>query len=639
MNCSQSLACPAPRDLRIKRGLFTYALFCLLLISTGLSHASGLFSSTPRQGEFLPVDQAFIPSVLAEDGDLVLHFAVTPGHYLYDKQFQLKWADGSIAPMLPAHTISSPGESHDDPTFGRVTVYREDIDLTIPAPAHDTTGIVELLVRYQGCADAGLCYPPEVWRVPVDLARWQPDLSSSATQVSTPAVIQQAQASFENLQPQGVAPSTAPDATNANALAQWLATASFPVVLGMFLLLGLGLAFTPCVLPMLPILSAIIAGQKTPTARQGFLLALSYVLGMSVMYTIAGLLIASLGAAANISALLQKPAVLISFALIFIALAIMLWQGRAIALPQAWQDKLNQAQQQQRGGVYGSVFVMGAISSVIVSPCVSAPLAGVMLFLSTSQDAVLGGSALFALSLGMGLPLLVLGAGGARLIPKAGGWMDNVKRLFAWGLLAVAALVLLRLVSPAQAQIGWGVFFGLSALGLVSIGSQRRLLALLLATIMMFYAGSLVWSGAQGGHQLLKPWQLPAKAVQNGNGEDALGFVRVSERADLNSLIAEAKAKGQPVIVDVYADWCVSCIEMENDVIAKPSIQALLKPAKRIKFDITATTADQLAWMSENNLFGPPAYLLWDAAGTPQDNLVGATSLDNFAAHLERVWN
>jgi len=155
----------------------------------------------------------------------------------------------------------------------------------------------------------------------------------------------------------------------------------------------------------------------------------------------------------------------------------------------------------------------------------------------------------------------------------------------------------------------------------------------------MIYAGSLVWSGAQGGHQLLKPWQLPAKAVQNGNGEDALGFVRVSERADLNSLIAEAKAKGQPVIVDVYADWCVSCIEMENDVLAKPSIQALLKPAKRIKFDITATTADQLAWMSENNLFGPPAYLFWDAAGTPQNNLVGATSLDNFAAHLERVWN
>ncbi len=635
MNCSQSLACPAPRDLRLKRGLFTFTLVCLLLISTSLSHAAGLFGNTPRQGEFLPVDQAFIPSVLAEDGDLVLHFAITPGHYLYDKQFQLKWADGSIAPMLPAHTISSPGESHDDPTFGRVTVYRDDIDLTIPAPAHDTTGVVELLVRYQGCADAGLCYPPEVWRVPVDLARWQPELGATAT------VTRASAQSAQNTQAINIAPATAnaPDANNANALAQWLATASYPLVLSMFLLLGLGLAFTPCVLPMLPILSAIIAGQKTPSARQGFLLALSYVLGMSVMYTIAGLLIASLGAAANISALLQRPVVLISFALIFIALAIMLWQGRAIALPQSWQDRLNQAQQQQRGGVYGSVFVMGAISSVIVSPCVSAPLAGVMLFLSTSQDAVLGGSALFALSLGMGLPLLVLGAGGARLIPKAGGWMDSVKRLFAWGLLAVAVLMLLRLVSPAQAQIGWGVFFGLSALGLVSISSQRLSLGLLLATILMMYAGSLIWSGAQGGHQLLKPWQLPAKATQNDNGEDALGFVRVSERADLNSLIAEAKAQGQPVIVDVYADWCVSCIEMENDVLAKPSIQALLKPAKRIKFDITATTADQLAWMSENTLFGPPAYVFWDATGTPQNNLVGATSLDNFAAHLERVWN
>lgn len=611
--------------------LLSFIFLCLMTLTASMSSASGLLSGSPRQGEFLPVEQAFIPSVLGEDGDLVLHFSITPGHYLYDNQFQLKWANGSIAPMLPAHTISSPGESHDDPTFGRVTVYRDAIDMTIPAPAHEATGLVELLVRYQGCADAGLCYPPEVWRVPVDLARWQANLSGAVALVKTPSTHQS--------ESTGPTTSSAPDASNANALAQWLATASFPLVIGLFLLLGLGLAFTPCVLPMLPILSAIIAGQKTPSARQGFLLALSYVLGMSVMYTIAGLLIASLGAAANISALLQKPAVLISFALIFVALAIMLWQGRAIALPQAWQDKLNQAQQQQRGGLYGSVFVMGAISSVIVSPCVSAPLAGVMLFLSTSQDAVLGASALFALSLGMGLPLLVLGAGGARLIPKAGDWMDTIKRLFAWGLLAVATLMLLRLVSPAQAQIGWGIFFGLSALGVVSISSQRRRLGLLLATLMMLYSGSLVWSGAQGGHQLFKPWHLPANTVPSGNNEDALGFVRVSERANLNRLIAEAKATGQVVIVDVYADWCVSCIEMENDVLAKPRIQALLTPAKRIKFDITATTADQLAWMQENNLFGPPAYLFWDAAGTPQDPLVGATSLDNFAAHLERVWN
>jgi thiol:disulfide interchange protein DsbD len=390
---------------------------------------------------------------------------------------------------------------------------------------------------------------------------------------------------------------------------------------------------------MLPILSAIIAGQKTPSARQGFLLALSYVLGMSIMYTIAGLLLATLGAAANISALLQNPTVLISFALVFIALAIMLWQGHALALPQAWQDKLNQAQQQQRGGVYGSVFVMGAISSVIVSPCVSAPLAGVMLFLSTSQDAVLGASALFALSMGMGLPLLVLGAGGGRLIPKAGGWMDSIKRLFAWGLVAVAVSMVLRLVSPAQAQIGWGVFFGLTALGLVSISEQRRLRGLVLAIVVAAFAGSLIWSGAQGGHQLLKPWQIPEKAAQNVNGEDALGFVRVSQRAELEQLIAEAKTSGQPVIVDVYADWCVSCIEMESDVLSKPRIQTLLQPARRIKFDITATNAEQLTWMQEKNLFGPPAYLFWNAAGVPQDNVVGASSLANFAAHLERVWN
>ncbi|MEO6698178.1 MAG: thioredoxin family protein, partial [Paraperlucidibaca sp.] len=210
---------------------------------------------------------------------------------------------------------------------------------------------------------------------------------------------------------------------------------------------------------------------------------------------------------------------------------------------------------------------------------------------------------------------------------------------FAWGLVAVAASMVLRLVSPAQAQIGWGVFFGLTALGLVSISSQRRALGLLLATAVMAFAGSLVWSGAQGGHQLLTPWQIPEKAAQSSTGEDALGFVRVSERGALEQLIAEAKANGQPVIVDVYADWCVSCIEMESDVLSKPRIQALLQPARRIKFDITATTPEQLAWMQDKNLFGPPAYLFWNAAGTPQDNLVGASTVDNFAAHLERVWN
>lgn len=615
--------------------LFSFLLISVLAVASSITQASGLFSSSPREVVFLPVEKAFIPSVLADDGDLVLRFTITPGHYLYDKQFQLKWADGSIAPMLPAYVVSSTGELHDDPTFGSVTVYRNDIDLTIAAPVHETTGIVELQVRYQGCADAGLCYPPEVWRVPVDLARWQPQLKSAAVKQTSSSTD-----TFSSL-PDQAAPnnSITPDATNASALAQWLATASFPLVLGAFLLLGLGLAFTPCVLPMLPILSAIIAGQKTPSARQGFLLALSYVLGMSIMYTIAGLLLATLGAAANISALLQNPTVLISFALVFIALAIMLWQGHALALPQAWQDKLNQAQQQQRGGVYGSVFVMGAISSVIVSPCVSAPLAGVMLFLSTSQDAVLGASALFALSMGMGLPLLVLGAGGGRLIPKAGGWMDSIKRLFAWGLVAVAVSMVLRLVSPAQAQIGWGVFFGLTALGLVSISEQRRLRGLVLAIVVAAFAGSLIWSGAQGGHQLLKPWQIPEKAAQNVNGEDALGFVRVSQRAELEQLIAEAKTSGQPVIVDVYADWCVSCIEMESDVLSKPRIQTLLQPARRIKFDITATNAEQLTWMQEKNLFGPPAYLFWNAAGVPQDNVVGASSLANFAAHLERVWN
>lgn len=620
-----------------------------LLVLPSQATAAGLLVDTRKPGEFLPAEEAFRPLAEVLPGRIVLSWQVTPGHYLYDKQFRIGWAgDPSGLPALPSPQASLPGEWHDDPSFGRVKIYREDLALTLPAPAGTAdaqSGTATLQVRYQGCADAGLCYPPQTWEVPVDLALWQADPADgdgAGTAASVPATADApAGARTESRTAQATAPAALPaDRENAGALADWLAGASLPLVLGAFLLLGLGLAFTPCVLPMLPILSAIIAGDSRADARRGFLLALSYVLGMSLMYTLAGLLIAGLGAAANLSALLQKPAVLIGFALLFALLAVLLLQGRDLRLPAFIGDRLQAAQARRRGGAYGPVFIMGAISSLIVSPCVTAPLAGVMIFLSASQDMVLGGAALFALSLGMGLPLLLLGAGGGRFLPRSGPWLDAVKRLFGWLLLAVALTLVNRLLPPAQQLLAWAGFLALTAAALLRLDASRfRHPLAVLALLLLTWAGLQVWSAARGGSDALRPWQAPAvPAGATAAGKDSY-FTRIEDPAVLERAIAAARADGRPVIVDIYADWCISCVEMERNVLAKPAVRSVLDRGTRLKFDITATTPAQLDWLQQRNLFGPPVFLFWGADGRERPALIGESTESTFMRNLESAWN
>lgn len=591
------------------------------------AQAGGLLFDTRKNGEFLPVEEAFRPSADVQAGRIALNWAVTPGHYLYDRQFRLRWRDSDLPE--PLFTVMQPSEWHDDPSFGRVRVYRSDVDLVLaPPPELRRQGRATLEVRYQGCADAGLCYPPQTWTVDVDLASWTSAAAGTAASVDTV--------------------STRPDGNDASALAGWLAQASLPLILGAFLLFGLGLAFTPCVLPMLPILSAIIAGQQRAgeqpggrvlDSRRGFLLALSYVLGMCVMYTIAGLLIAGLGAAANLSALLQKPAVLISFALLFVALAVLLLQGGNLQLPAFLRQPLESLQARQRGGAYGSVFIMGAVSSLIVSPCVSAPLAGVMLYLSTTQNALLGGAALFSLSLGMGLPLLLLGAGGGRFLPRSGPWLDAVKRLFAWMLIAVAISLVNRLLPATTQMLTWAGFLATTALALIALAGGKRLLSLLLALVLLTWSGLLIWAAARGQDDPLRPWQaLTAPARDMAASSDDF-FRHITDPAVLDAAVAEAKSQGKPVIIDVYADWCVSCIEMERNILSKPEVRAALAEGVRLKFDITATSEAQLNWLQQKQLFGPPAFLAWNSRGEARPSLIGEADQKAFMKFLENSWN
>lgn len=605
-------------------------LACLLPGFLALpAQASGLLLDTRKTGEFLPVEAAFQARADVQPGRITLSWAVTPGHYLYDRQFKLRWRASDLP--APLFTVMQAAEWHDDPSFGRVKVYRSDVDLVLaPPPELRRQGRATLEVRYQGCADAGLCYPPQTWAVDVDLARW----TSAAANASTTSATNTS--------------STSPDGNDAGALAGWLAQASLPLILGAFLLFGLGLAFTPCVLPMLPILSAIIAGQQRAAerpggraldSRRGFLLALSYVLGMCVMYTVAGLLIAGLGAAANLSALLQKPAILISFALLFVALAVLLLQGGNLQLPAFLRQPLESLQARQRGGAYGSVFVMGAVSSLIVSPCVSAPLAGVMLYLSTTQNALLGGAALFSLSLGMGLPLLLLGAGGGRFLPRSGPWLDAVKRLFAWMLIAVAISLINRLLPATVQLLTWAGFLALTALALMALASRQRLLALLAALALLAWSSLLVWGAARGQDDPLRPWQAITAPAREAAADSADFFRHITDPVVLDAAVAEAKSQGKPVIIDVYADWCVSCIEMERNILSKPEVRAALAKGVRLKFDITATSEAQLNWLQQKQLFGPPVFLAWNSRGEARPSLVGEADQKAFMKFLETSWN
>ncbi len=601
--------------------------------------ARGLLFDTGRKGDFLPVEEAFKPSSQLQPGRLELHWAVTPGHYLYDRQFKLSWRESDLP--APLFTAMQAGEWHDDPNFGKVKVYRSDVDLVLTAPADlKRSGTAHLSVRYQGCAEAGLCYPPQTWNVDVDLATW-----TAAPTAADKAVTDKTVTAANPGTSSGAA---RPDGASAGALADWLAHASFPLVLGAFLLFGLGLSFTPCVLPMLPILSAIIAGSQAGSqgraldSRRGFLLALSYVLGMSVMYTLAGLLIASLGAAANLSALLQKPAVLITFALVFVALAALLMQGGNLQLPGFLRRPLEAMQTRQQGGAYGSVFVMGAVSSLIVSPCVSAPLAGVMLYLSSTQDAVLGAAALFSLSLGMGLPLLLLGAGGGRLLPRSGPWLDAVKRLFAWLLLAVALSLVNRLLPAGVQMLTWAGLLALTAALLPAL-SSRRVPAVIAALLLLTWAALLVWGSARGGEDPLRPWQTAVVAAATAGADSTGGseelFRRITDPAVLDAAVADARRQGKPVIVDVFADWCISCVEMEHKVLNQPDVRAALAKGVRLKFDITATDAAQLDWLQRQRLFGPPAFLAWNSRGEARSPLIGESDKKAFMKFLETAWN
>jgi thiol:disulfide interchange protein DsbD len=561
-------------------------LFFVLLISGMAQAGSNPFDTKP---EFLPVEKAFVfTSERLESGETQLYWQITDGYYLYQKRLKFDGLPADQHPVLPE------GEAHSDEFFGEQQVYRQGLELKIPAGA---TGQVK--VGFQGCADAGLCYPPQTQVV---------DLG-------------------------GVAPITANEAPD-QALASDLQQRALGWSLLVFFGLGLLLAFTPCSLPMLPILAGLIVGSGA-TSKRGFALAGSYVVSMALVYAAMGVLAALLGA--NLQALLQNPWLLGGFAAVFVLLALPMFGFFELQLPVAVRDRLENVSRNQRGGSLVGAGALGALSGLLVGPCMTAPLAGALLYIAQSGNALHGGLILFAMGIGIGVPLLLLVTIGNRFLPKPGAWMNLLKGIFGFLFLATALLML----RPVLNESLWIGLCG--ALLLVAAYSAWRQSSGFGRTAHVFGAGSLLlglWGsllmiGAAGGSDdLFQPLQVYRGSTTASSGAPVghEAFTTIKDPQALQRELDAAQAQGQWVLLDYYADWCTSCKVMEKQVFGKAKVMDALSDVRLLRLDVTADNAASRELLGRYKVPGPPSFLWIGADGEERrsQRITGEVDADTF---------
>ena len=577
---------------------------------------SGASAATPAEVEFLPVDEAFRVRALAlPDGLVMVNFEIAPGYYLYREQMGFE-ALGS-APLPAVSAPLPPGTPKTDAFYGEQQVFYNALDVRVQLDTvAGSAPVRELLVRYQGCADAGLCYPPQQRTVSITAAGAASISAGGAFTVPDSAVV----------------------LSETDQLAQVLIRDALGWMLLTFFVAGLLLAFTPCVLPMVPILSAIIAGQPgEPSARRGFALSAVYVLAMSMTYTGAGVVAGLFGQ--NLQALFQHPAVLIAFSAVFVALALAMFGAYELQLPLALQARLSALSHRQRGGSYLGVGVMGVLSALIVGPCVAAPLAAALIVIGSTGDPLRGGMALFALSLGMGVPLLAVGVFGPRLLPRAGPWMMLVKNVFGLLLLAVAVYLLTRLLGDAAALALWAALALLAAVllvrsmpsGATRTSARFKRVHIGVSAAALVYSVLLAVGAATGGSDPLRPLAGLGQAPHI-----PLRFERVKNVEDLDRVLAEARQGDRSVMLDFYADWCVSCKELERYTFSDPRVQAQLQDTVLIQADVTAYDAEDKVLLQRFGLHGPPAILFFRRDGLEQRRfrVIGFMAAAAFQSHV-----
>ncbi len=624
-----------------------FALLCLLL--AGWLHAG----VAQAEEEYLDPDKAFAYSAATQQpGELAVHFDIAPGYYMYRKRFEFAvepaGAAGAVgAPVYPAGIVKY------DPTFEEnMEVYYDQVTVLLPLAAGKAAAPLTLSITSQGCADAGLCYPPDTRTVTLTPVAGGYAASGDGIKASVPPPAPQ------TAKGKGKGDAAAPGLAGAlnlgdTGIASYLASASVVQIVLLCLVLGLLLSFTPCVLPMVPILLAILAGTAGTGHKisrwRGLSLAAIFVLGMSLVYTVLGVVAGLVGA--GLAAWFQTPWVLGVFAVLLAIFALAMFDVFTLQAPAGMQTALNARLSRMPGGHYSGVFLMGMVSALIVGPCVAAPLAGVLLFISQTGDVVLGGSALFALAWGEGLLLLAVGASSGVLLPKAGPWMNGIKYLFGVLLLATAWWMVNSVLPGWLYMLGWAVLALWSAamMGAFQAGAGvagpwvqlRKALGLLLAA----WAVLLLVGLAAGGRDILQPLApLGARGgatILSGQAQAPVAggpvqFTRVASVDELDNLLANT---GRPVMLDFYADWCVSCVEMERFTFSDPRVAQLMSQMVLVQADVTKNNAQDRALLKRFKLFGPPGIIFFDAQGRELTDIrvVGFMKAAPFAAKLEQV--
>jgi thiol:disulfide interchange protein DsbD len=568
--------------------------------------------------EPLEPEQAYRFSVRAVDANTVeARWQIADDYYMYREKIRFAAEPATVKlgdPVFPA------GKVKDDEFFGKVETYRKEVAIRIPVQAGDTTTFTLKAVS-QGCWDKGVCYPPTPQQAKVDLAA-----------LSEPAAT-------------GLAASTAPasDGDESSRITQLLKHGSFWLVIASFFGFGLLLCLTPCVFPMVPILSGIIVNHgHAVTHARAFWLSLAYVLGMAATYAAIG--IAAGFSGTLISSALQNAWVLGAFALIFVILSLSMFGFYELQLPAALQTRLSEEANRQ-GGSYGAIAIMGALSALIVGPCVAAPLAGALLYIAQTKDAVLGGAALFAMALGMGAPLILVGVFSRSLLPKTGPWMEAVKKFFGVIMLATALWLVTPVIPIWTQMLGWAALLIVPAIYMHALdplpahsNNWNRLWKGL--GVLMLLAGTAMLAGVFGGaRDPLRPLGFLNADATDRAVPSRLTFERVASVADLDARIADAAARGQPAMLDFYADWCVSCKEMEKFTFADAGVQARLAGVRLLQADVTANSDDDKSLLKRFGLFGPPGIIFFGRDGKEivGVRVVGYQDAEQFLATLSQI--
>ncbi|MFS2080440.1 protein-disulfide reductase DsbD [Telluria sp. Tellsp131] len=606
-------------SLSITRLLAAWLLACLAFVSS--AHADD---------DFLPPEQAFkFSAQMADAHTIVVNYAIADGYYMYRERFRFTASGAKLGePAIP------PGKIKYDDTFQKnVETYHNGVEIRIPV---DATGPFTLTATGQGCADKGLCYPPQDASVQLT-----PGAGGSAPQMSV-APGQGGGFNFPGQPAPQVdtppAPAPAPVApvkpaapSELSGIASLLQGGRLLAIVPAFILLGLGLAFTPCVLPMVPILSSIIVGEGKQVHRtRGFVLSLAYSFGMAIVYTALGVAAGLLGE--GLAAALQNPWVLGGFALLIVVMALSMFDVYQLQVPAALQTRLTSASGRQSSGKLAGVFVMGAISALIVGPCVAAPLAGALVYISQTRDVVIGGAALFAMAVGMSIPLLLVGVSAGSLLPRAGLWMESVKRFFGVLMLAMALWMaapvlpgIVQMVLWAALLLGYGFY--------LLRGLRGHWAGLALGAASVVLGATQLVGVASGARDPL----APLARFTGGAPALPLAFTRIKTVDQLDAALAATG--GRTAMLDFYADWCVSCKEMEKLTFVDPAVKARLANTVLLQVDVTANDADDRALLKRFGLFGPPGIILFDKQGKeiPDSRVIGYQDANKFLGSLGKL--